>query len=461
MSMVKPRSLRRQQETDSLVASFMDEVTAQSPWEREFHQTVHEVVKCVMPLVQANRDYREARILERMVVPDSVIMFRVPWVDDQGRVCVNRGYRVRMNGAIGPYKGGLRFHPSVDLSILKFLAFEQVFKNSLTTLPLGGGKGGSDFDPHGRSDGEVMRFCQSFMSELFRHIGPDIDVPAGDIGVGDREIGFLFGQYRRLSNRFHGVLTGKHVNWGGSQLRPEATGYGAVLFALEMLGSRGEGLEGKVAAVSGSGNVAQYTVEKLNAMGAKAITMSDSDGTVVDPDGIDSQKLQWVKQLKNGRRGRIREYADQFRSAQYLSGRRPWAIPCDVAFPSATQNEIGAQDAITLVKNGCICVCEGANMPSTPEAVEVFHEARILYGPGKAANAGGVAVSGLEMNQNAGCMRRSRAEVESQLGAIIHSIHANCVTHGRVDDSFVDYVRGANVAGFIKVADAMLQQGIV
>jgi glutamate dehydrogenase (NADP+) len=446
---------------EPLVDAFMERVISQAPGETEFHQAVREVAKSVMPIVQVNRAYREAKVLDRLVVPDSVIMFRVVWVDDRGEVQVNHGYRVRMNGLIGPYKGGLRFHPSVDLGVLKFLAFEQIFKNSLTTLPLGAAKGGSDFNPKGRSDAEVMRFCQAFMSELFHHIGPNIDVPAGDIGVGEREIGYLFGQYRRLTGCFNGAMTGKSLNWGGSHLRLEATGYGAVYFANEMLATRGESVEGKTAAVSGAGNVAQYTVEKLNAMGAKVITLSDSGGTILDPDGIDDEKLNWVRELKNVRRGRISKYAEHFTSAQYLPGKRPWAVPCHLAFPSATQNEVDEEDAKQLVSNGCCCVCEGANMPTAPTAVEVFLNARVLYGPGKAANAGGVAVSGLEMNQNAGCMRRSRQEVDSQLRHIMHSIHENCIKYGRDDDSFVDYVRGANVAGFVKVADAMLQQGIV
>jgi glutamate dehydrogenase/leucine dehydrogenase len=439
----------------------MEEVVARSPGEREFHQAVHEVAKSVMPLVQANRAYREAKVLERLVVPETVIVFRVTWTDDQGNVHVNRGYRVRMNSLIGPYKGGLRFHPSVNLGVLKFLAFEQVFKNSLTTLPLGGAKGGSDFDPKGRSDAEIMRFCQAFMNTLFRYIGPDIDVPAGDIGVGGREIGYLFGQYRKLTTCFNGALTGKSLNWGGSRLRPEATGYGAVYFANEMLAGKGESVKGKTATVSGSGNVAQYTVEKLNALGAKAVTLSDSGGTIVDLDGIDDEKLQWVMELKNVRRGRISEYVERFPRAKYLAGKRPWGTPCDLAFPSATQNEVDEDDARQLVSNGCRCVSEGANMPSTPQAVEVFQGAGILYGPGKAANAGGVAVSGLEMNQNAGCMRRSREDVDAQLHGIMRSIHENCVKYGSNGNDFVDYVRGANIAAFVKVADAMLQQGIV
>lgn len=443
------------------VDAFMDKVVRQSPGELEFHQAVHEVVKSVMPVVQKNADYREGNVLERLVVPDSVAMFRVSWVDDAGKVQVNRGYRIRMNGSIGPYKGGLRFHPSVNLGVLKFLAFEQIFKNSLTTLPMGGAKGGADFDPKGRSNGEVMRFCQAFMTSLSHHIGPDIDVPAGDIGVGGREIGYLFGQYRKLTHRFNGVLTGKGLNWGGSNLRPEATGYGAVYFASEMLATRNEGIEGKIATVSGSGNVAQYTVEKLNTLGAKAVTLSDSSGTIYDPEGISNEKLQWVMDLKNVRRGRISEYVKQFRGSKYLPGKRPWGIACDMAFPSATQNEISGEEAKALVKNGCICVSEGANMPSTPEAIEVFQEAHVLYGPGKAANAGGVAVSGLEMTQNAGCMRRSREDVDAALQRIMKSIHQNCVNYGRVNVSYVDYLRGANIAGFIKVADAMVQQGVI
>ena len=388
------------------VDSFMEQVMAQSPGESEFHQAVREVVRSVMPVIQDNVAYRQAKVLERLVVPDRVLTFRVTWVDDRGHVQVNTGYRIEMCNAIGPYKGGLRFHPSVDIGVLKFLAFEQVFKNSLTTLPMGGGKGGANFDPRGRTDGEVMRFCQAFMNELFTFIGPDVDVPAGDIGVGGREIGFMFGQYKKLTHRFNGVLTGKGLAWGGSRLRPEATGYGAVYFASEMLANRGESVKGKTATVSGSGNVAQYTVEKLNLLGAKPVTLSDSDGTIVDMDGISPEKLEWVMELKNVRRGRIREYADRFKGSKYLAGERPWGVPCDLAFPSATQNEIEEEDAKKLVKNGCNCVSEGANMPSTPEAIDVFLGNKILYGPGKAANAGGVAVSGLEMNQNAGCMRR-------------------------------------------------------
>ena len=443
-----------------LVEEFISGVIVRNPGEPEFHQAVREVAESVMPVVQATPAYREARILDRLIEPERIIMFRVPWVDDRGQVQINRGYRVEMNSAIGPYKGGLRFHPTVTLSVLKFLAFEQVFKNSLTTLAMGGGKGGSDFDPKGKSDHEVMRFCQSFMAELYRHIGPDTDVPAGDIGVGAREIGYLFGQYKRISNRFCGVLTGKGLAYGGSLIRPEATGYGAVYFAQEMLANRGDSLEGKVATVSGSGNVAQYTVEKLLEFGAKPVTLSDSAGTVVDPDGIDAEKLAWVMELKNVRRGRISEYADRFRGATYHANRRPWNVKCDLAFPSATQNEIDDDDARALVEGGCMCVSEGANMPTSPEGVDVFLDAKILYGPGKAANAGGVAVSGLEMTQNYGVMRWPREEVDLRLQQIMKSIHANCERYGRTGD-FVNYVRGANVAGFVKVAEAMLQQGIV
>ncbi|MGE5610917.1 MAG: NADP-specific glutamate dehydrogenase [Bacillota bacterium] len=445
---------------EDAVNAFMERVAAQAPGETVFHQAVREAVRSVMPVVMDNAAYRQARVLDRMVVPDRVLMFRVTWVDDQGQVQVNRGYRVQMNNAIGPYKGGLRFHPSVNLGLLKFLAFEQVLKNSLTTLPMGGAKGGSDFDPHGRSDGEVMRFCHAFMNELYCHIGPDIDVPAGDIGVGAREIGNLFGQYKKLTHRFNGVLTGKGQAWGGSRLRPEATGYGAVYFAQAMLATREDGIQGKTATVSGSGNVAQYTVEKLNALGAKVLTMSDSDGTIVDKDGISPEKLEWVKELKNVRRGRIREYADKFPGAKYLAGKRPWSVPCNLAFPAATQNELDGNDAKQLISNGCICVSEGANMPSTPEAADAFLHAKILYGPGKAANAGGVSVSGLEMTQNAGCMRRGSDEVDSQLQRIMTSIHTNCVKYGKDSTGFTDYVRGANIAGFVKVADAMVQQGI-
>ena len=438
----------------------MAEVVAKSPNEPEFHQAVHEVVQSVYPVVEANQAYREERFMDRLVEPERVVMFRVPWIDDQGQMQINRGYRIEMNSAIGPYKGGLRFHPTVTLGVLKFLAFEQVLKNSLTTLSMGGGKGGSDFDPKGKSNNEVMRFCQSFMTELYRHIGPDTDVPAGDIGVGGREIGYLFGQYKRIANRFNGVLTGKGLSFGGSLLRPEATGYGAVYFAQEMLATRGQDVRGRVATVSGSGNVAQYTVEKLIDCGAKPVTLSDSGGTIVDEDGIDAEKLAWVMDLKNVRRGRISEYANRFPNARFLAGQRPWGVKCDLAFPSATQNEVDESDARTLVANGCLCVSEGANMPTTPEGVEVFLAARILYGPGKAANAGGVSVSGLEMTQNAGVVGWPRAEVDMRLQQIMKSIHADCAQYGE-QDGFVNYVRGANVAGFDKVADAMLAQGCV
>ncbi len=446
--------------TAAAVSAFMEKLIAKTHGELEFHQAVWEVVDSVMPVVESTPAYREANILERIVEPERVITFRVTWVDDKGQVRVNRGYRIQMNSAIGPYKGGLRFHPSVTIGVLKFLAFEQIFKNSLTTLYMGGGKGGSDFDPKGKSDGEVMRFCQAFMTELYRHIGPNVDVPAGDIGVGGREIGFLFGQYKKLTGQFSGVLTGKGLAYGGSLIRPEATGYGAVYFAQEMLATRGDSIEGKVAAVSGSGNVAQYTIEKLLQLGAKPITLSDSSGTIIDRDGINGEKLAWVMDLKNVRRGRIAEYAQHFKTAEYLPGVRPWRVKCDLAFPSATQNEIDAEDAKTLVKNGCNCVSEGANMPTTPEGVDVFQEAGVLYGPGKAANAGGVAVSGLEMTQNAGCLRRSAPEVDRQLQIIMKSIHENCVRYGS-NGKAVNYVQGANVAGFVKVADAMVAQGIV
>jgi glutamate dehydrogenase/leucine dehydrogenase len=438
----------------------MEKVIQKNPGEVEFHQAVREVVESLEPYLKDNPKYMEEKILERMVEPERVIMFRVPWIDDQGDIQVNRGFRIEMNSAIGPYKGGLRFHPTVYLGILKFLAFEQVFKNSLTGLPMGGGKGGSDFNPKGKSDKEVMRFCQSFMTELCRHIGPDTDVPAGDIGVGGREIGYMFGQYKRLKNEFTGVLTGKGLNWGGSLIRPEATGYGAVFLACEMLKTRNENPRGKVCTVSGSGNVAQYTVEKLLQLGAKPVTLSDSNGFIHDPAGIDEKKLQFVLELKNIHRGRIREYAEKFH-CDYYEGKRPWGIKCDMAFPSATQNEINKHDAEALVKNGCICVTEGANMPSTPEAVEVFHDAKILYGPGKAANAGGVATSGLEMSQNSLRLTWTREEVEKRLHDIMINIHETCAKYGKEPDGFINYVKGANIGGFVKVADAMIDQGLV
>ena len=441
------------------IEEFMNKVKSRNPGEPEFHQAVLEVTESLMPFIEKNPKYKEAKILERLVEPERVIMFRVPWMDDSGDIQINRGFRIEMSSALGPYKGGLRFHPSVYLGILKFLAFEQVFKNSLTTLPMGGGKGGSDFDPKGKSDNEVMKFCQSFMTELQRHIGPDTDVPAGDIGVGGREIGFMFGQYKRLRNEFTGVLTGKGMKWGGSLIRPEATGYGCVYFVEEMLKSKGDSLKGKVCAVSGSGNVAQYTVEKLLQLGAKIVTLSDSSGYIYDENGIDEKKLEYVMELKNNRRGRIYEYADKF-SAEFVAHERPWGVKCDVAFPSATQNEISAEDATTLVKNGCIAVGEGANMPTAPEGVEVFQAAKILFAPGKAANAGGVATSGLEMSQNSMRITWTREEVDERLRNIMISIHKSCVKYGKEGD-YVNYVNGANIAGFIKVADAMLDQGLV
>ena len=442
------------------VDAFMESVLARNSGETEFHQAVREVVESVMPVVESTPVYRQAKILERMVEPERAISFRVPWVDDRGEIHVNRGFRIEMNSAIGPYKGGLRFHPSVNAGILKFLAFEQVFKNSLTTLPMGGGKGGSDFNPKGKSDMEVMRFCQAFMSELSRHIGPHTDVPAGDVGVGGREIGFLFGQYKKLRNEFTGVLTGKGIGWGGSLIRPEATGYGATYFAEEMFATRGEGLKDARVAISGSGNVAQYAAEKILSLGGKVLTMSDSSGTIVDEDGIDEEKLRWIMELKNVRRGRIREYADKHGRVKYLEGERPWSVPCDLAMPCAIENEIDEDDAKKLVANGVKGVSEGANMPTVPEGVDVFQSAKVLYGPGKAANAGGVATSGLEMAQNATHLSWTREEVDGRLHTIMKSIHSACVEHGKKGD-FIDYVRGANIAGFIKVADAMLDQGVV
>ena len=445
---------------DPGVQQFMAMVKAKNPGESEFHQAVQEVAESLIPFIEENPRYKHAKILERIAEPERVIIFRVPWLDDKGEIQINRGYRIEMNSAIGPYKGGLRFHPTVNLGILKFLAFEQVFKNSLTTLPMGGGKGGSDFDPKGKSDNEVMRFCQSFMTELYRHIGPDTDVPAGDIGVGGREIGFLFGQYKRLKNEFTGVLTGKGIEWGGSLIRPEATGYGATYFAEEMLATRGETIKGKTVVISGSGNVAQYATEKVTQMGGKVITLSDSDGFIHDPKGIDDEKLAFIMELKNVKRGRIKEYAEKF-GVEYFEGKRPWLIKCDVAMPNATQNEIDENDARTLVGNGCICVSEGANMPSTIEAVEVFLKAGILYGPGKAANAGGVATSGLEMTQNSMRLPWSREEVDTRLHSIMKNIHKTCVTFGKKDNGFTNYVDGANIGGFVKVANAMLAQGVV
>ena len=444
----------------TIIQSVYEDVLKRNPGEVEFHQAVKEVLDSLEPVLEKNPEYVEAKILDRVVEPERQLMFRVPWLDDKGNVQVNRGFRFEFNSALGPYKGGLRFHPSVNASILKFLGFEQIFKNSLTTLPMGGGKGGSDFDPKGKSDNEVMRFCQSFMTELFRHIGAATDVPAGDIGVGGREIGFLFGQYKRLRNEFTGVLTGKALNWGGSLIRPEATGYGCVYFAEEMLKTRGETFEGKICTVSGSGNVAQYTVEKLNQFGAKAVSLSDSNGTIYDPDGIDAEKLAFVLELKNIRRGRIKEYADKF-GAEYREGKRPWSIKCDCAFPSATQNEVDENDAKTLLKNGCYVIGEGANMPSTPEAIELFLEKKILYGPAKAANAGGVATSGLEMSQNAMMMAWSREEVDKRLHNIMIAIHKQCYDAAEEYGQPGNLVMGANIAGFVKVADAMLDQGLV
>ena len=438
----------------------IDLVKKRDPGQMEFHQAVTEVLESLQPALDRHPKYEQHKILERIVEPERQILFRVPWVDDKGQVQVNRGYRVQFNSAIGPYKGGIRLHPSVNLSILKFLGFEQVFKNSLTTLPMGGGKGGSDFDPKGKSDNEVMRFCQSFMTELFRHVGGDTDVPAGDIGTGAREVGYMFGQYKRLCNEFVGVFTGKGLNWGGSLIRPEATGYGAVYFAEEMLKTRNESIKGKICTVSGSGNVAQYTVEKLNQLGAVAVTLSDSDGFIYDPKGITPDKLEFVMELKNVRRGRIQEYAKKY-GCEYVPGKRPWGVKCDAAFPSATQNEIDGNDAATLLKNGCYVIAEGANMPSTPEAIEQFIKAKVLYGPGKAANAGGVATSGLEMSQNSMRLSWTREEVDAKLKGIMQSIHAAVFRTAKEYGQPTNYVMGANIAGFIKVADSMIDQGVV
>ncbi|MDX2002151.1 MAG: NADP-specific glutamate dehydrogenase [Chitinophagales bacterium] len=444
----------------SSISSFMDGVKAGSPYEPEFHQAVYEVAETVIPFIEANPKYRESKILERIVEPERVVMFRVCWMDDNQQIQVNRGYRVQFNSAIGPYKGGLRFHPTVNLSILKFLGFEQIFKNSLTTLPMGGGKGGSDFDPKGKSDNEVMRFCQAFMTELCRHIGADTDVPAGDIGVGGREIGFMFGQYKKLRNEFTGVLTGKGINWGGSLIRPEATGYGCVYFAQEMLATRGQSLADKTVVVSGSGNVAQYAIEKCLQLGAKVVTASDSNGFVYDTDGFNNEKLAWLMDLKNNRRGRIKEYADHF-GAMYVDGKTPWNVKCDVALPCATQNEVDGEDAKALISNGVVCVAEGANMPCNIDAVNVFQDARILFAPGKASNAGGVATSGLEMSQNSLRLSWTREEVDARLHNIMKSIHHTCQIYGGRPDGTIDYVKGANIGGFVKVADAMLEQGLV
>jgi glutamate dehydrogenase (NADP+) len=442
------------------IAEVIETVSRRNAGEPEFLQAAREVLESLGPVVERHKKYRDGRILERIVEPERQFMFRVAWQDDAGRVQVNRGFRVQFNSAIGPYKGGLRFHPSVNLGILKFLGFEQIFKNSLTTLPMGGGKGGSDFDPKGKSDNEVMRFCQSFMTELCRHIGADTDVPAGDIGVGGREIGYMFGQYKRVRNEFTGVLTGKGLKWGGSLIRPEATGYGAVYFAEEMLKTRSESMKGKICTVSGSGNVAQYTVEKLLQLGAKPVTLSDSDGSIYDANGITAEKLAFAMELKNVRRGRISEYADKF-GARYMKGQRPWSVPCDCAFPSATQNEVDGEDAKTLLKNGCKLVAEGANMPSTPEAIDAYLQAKILYGPGKAANAGGVATSGLEMSQNSMRLGWNREEVDQRLHRIMVDIHRNCSETAKEYGAPGNYVLGANIAGFTKVADAMLDQGLI
>jgi len=441
-------------------ADFMDNLVAKHPAQPEFHQAVREVVDTLIPCLEKHPEYMDHKILERMVEPDRIFIFRVPWQDDKSEIHVNRGFRVEFNNAIGPYKGGLRFHPSVNLGILKFLGFEQILKNSLTTLAMGGGKGGSDFDPKGKSDSEVMRFCQSFMNELYRHIGANIDVPAGDIGVGGREIGYLFGQFKKLTHSFEGVFTGKGLNWGGSLIRPEATGYGQVYFAEEMLKTRGQALEGKTVAVSGSGNVSQYAVQKVNHLGGKVITLSDSNGAIVDKDGIKGEKWNFLMHLKNVKRGRIKEYAETFK-CEYYEGKRPWFVKCDVALPSAHENEISGEDAAMLVSNGCYCVSEGANMPTTPEGIEIFLHNKVLYGPGKAANAGGVATSGLEMSQNSMRLAWTREEVDNRLHQIMKGIHKACVDTAAEYGQPYNYVLGANIAGFVKVANAMIDQGLV
>jgi len=441
------------------VKKFIKKIENKNSGQPEFMQAVEEVVSSLWNFIEENPRYKKEKILERILEPERVIIFRVPWVDDKGEVQINRGYRVEFNSAIGPYKGGLRFHPTVTLSALKFLGFEQIFKNSLTSLPMGGGKGGADFDPKGKSNNEIMRFCQSFMSELFRHIGPNTDVPAGDIGVGAREIGYMFGMYKKLKNEFTGVLTGKGINWGGSYIRPEATGYGCVYFVKEMLSTKNQSIKGKTVVVSGSGNVAQYATQKVRQLGGKVVTLSDSSGYIYDPDGIDEEKLAYVLHLKNSKRGRISEYADKF-NVKYYKDEKPWGVKCDIALPCATQNEIDGNAAKTLVENGCVCVSEGANMPSNLDAVKVFLDNKILYGPGKAANAGGVAVSGLEMSQNSMKLNWTRQELDKKLQEIMKNIHTKCVEHGK-DGDFIDYVKGANIAGFIKVADAMIDQGVV
>ena len=447
--------------TKKYVDGFMADLTAKNPGEKEFHQAVKEVLESVAPYMMEHPYLIDQKILERIVEPERIIIFRVPWLDDEGEVQINRGYRVQMNSAIGPYKGGIRFHPSVNLSIMKFLAFEQTFKNSLTTLPMGAGKGGSDFNPKGKSDNEVMRFCQSFITELYRHIGANTDVPAGDIGVGGREVGYMFGQYKRLRDEFTGVFTGKGQTFGGSPMRPEATGYGTCYFAAAMLATKGDSYEGKTVCISGSGNVAQFAAQKVLQLGGKVLTLSDSNGFIYDPDGIDADKLAYVMQLKNVFRGRIKEYVQQYPTAQYFEGQRPWSIKCDIAMPCATQNELNEEEAKTLIANGCMCVAEGANMPSTPGAIEVFQKSKILYSPGKASNAGGVATSGLEMTQNSIRLRWTPEEVDQQLKRIMTDIHEACVKYGTEEDGYVNYVKGANIAGFIKVAEAMMAQGLV
>ena len=446
---------------ESKIKGFMDLVKQRNQYEPEFLQAVEEVAETVIPYIANQEIYSGKNILLRMVEPERVMMFRVPWVDDSGEIIVNRGYRIQMNSAIGPYKGGLRFHPTVNLSILKFLAFEQVFKNALTTLPMGGGKGGSDFDPKGKSDDEIMRFCHAFMSELSRHIGHNTDVPAGDIGVGGREIGFLFGMYKKLRNEFTGVLTGKGMTWGGSLIRPEATGYGTVYFAQSMLETKGDTLKDKTVVVSGSGNVAQYACEKATQLGAKVVTLSDSSGYIYDEEGIDADKLAFIMELKNVKRSRINEYVKKYPNAKFFAGARPWGVKCDVAMPCATQNELNGDEAKTLLSNGCVAISEGANMPSTPEAAHAFQAAKILYAPGKASNAGGVATSGLEMSQNSLRINWTRDEVDERLKKIMSDIHDSCIKFGKQDDGYIDYVTGANIAGFVKVADAMLAQGVV
>ncbi len=446
---------------ENKIDAFLDLVKGRNTNEPEFLQAVHEVAEMVIPFIESNPKYQGKMLLERMVEPERTIIFRVPWLDDQGKTQVNRGFRVEFNSAIGPYKGGLRFHPTVNLSILKFLGFEQVFKNSLTTLPMGGGKGGSDFNPKGKSDNEVMRFCQSFMTELSRHIGPNTDVPAGDIGVGGREIGYLFGQYKRIKNEFTGILTGKGISYGGSLIRPEATGYGTVYFAQNMLKTKGDSFTNKTVVISGSGNVAQYATEKATQLGAKVVTLSDSSGYIYDKDGIDKDKLAFVMELKNVKRGRISEYVKQYPSATFHAGERPWSVNCDIALPCATQNELNADEAKVLISNNVIAIAEGANMPTTPKAIEALHKAKILFSPGKASNAGGVATSGLEMSQNSLRLNWTREEVDAKLNTIMDDIHTSCIKYGTEQDGYVNYVKGANIAGFVKVADAMLEQGIV